>query len=236
MNDALSRRELMRFFGAAALVGCGAPLDDSPCPAIPGETAGPFPGDGTNGPNVLELSGVVRADLRASFGGSTTVAAGVPLTLTMTITDRDCAPRAGVAVYVWHCDREGRYSLYSSGVTGENYLRGVQVSGADGVITFQTIFPGCYAGRWPHIHVEIYASAAAATSGQNAIATSQLALPKAPCDEVYATAGYEQSVTSLKPLSIATDGVFADGATLETPAMSGSVGAGYTATLQVAVG
>ena len=51
------------------------------CTKIPEETAGPFPGDGSNGPNVLNQTGVVRSDIRSSFGSSSTVAEGVPLTL-----------------------------------------------------------------------------------------------------------------------------------------------------------
>ena len=72
--------------------------------------------------------GVVRSDLRSSFGSSTTTAGGVPLTISLTVTDtaNGCGPYAGAEVYLWHCDREGRYSMYSDGVTGENYLRGVQ--------------------------------------------------------------------------------------------------------------
>ena len=59
----------------------------APCAVIPEETAGPFPGDGSNGPNVLAQSGVVRSDIRSSFGSSTTVAEGVPLTIELTIQD-----------------------------------------------------------------------------------------------------------------------------------------------------
>ena len=65
---------------------------------------------------------------------------------------KDNAPFVGVAVYAWHCDRAGRYSLYSEGVEDENYLRGVQESDADGKLAFDTIFPAAYSGRWPHIH------------------------------------------------------------------------------------
>ena len=95
---------------------------------IPEETSGPFPGDGSNGANVLTQSGIVRSDITSSFGSSTTKAEGVPVSITMTINDfaNNKSPLAGGAVYVWHCDREGRYSLYSQGVTNENYLRGVQ--------------------------------------------------------------------------------------------------------------
>ena len=57
---------------------------------------------------------------------------------------------------MWHCDRLGRYSLYGAGVTNQNYLRGTQEADASGNVTFTSIFPGCYSGRWPHIHFEVY--------------------------------------------------------------------------------
>jgi protocatechuate 3,4-dioxygenase beta subunit len=146
-----------------------------------------------------------------------------------------CAPLAGQAVYIWHCDRPGRYSLYSSGVTNQNYLRGVQAADASGRVTFTSIFPGCYAGRWPHIQFEMYPSLSAATSVANKSATSQIALPKEACDAVYATSGYEASVTNLSRVSLASDNVFSDGASLELATMSGSVGGGYAAAWTVAV-
>jgi hypothetical protein len=94
----------------------------------PEETAGPFPGDGSNGPNVLAESGIVRSDITSSFGTASGVAEGVPLTLTLTVLDvngSSCGPLAGAAVYVWHCDRDGNYSMYAQAVADENYLRGV---------------------------------------------------------------------------------------------------------------
>src|SRR6478609_6586966 len=151
---------------------------------IPDETAGPYPGDGSNGPDVLEQSGIVRSDLRSSFGASSGTADGVPITLELTITDiaNGGTPFAGVAVYVWHCDRAGGYSMYSDGLTGENYLRGVQVADAAGKVKFTSIFPACYTGRWPHIHFEVYPGQADITDSTKAIATSQVALPKDVCD------------------------------------------------------
>ena len=166
---------------------------------IPDETAGPYPGDGSNGPDVLEESGIVRSDIRSSFGTSTTTAEGVPLEFELTILDmaKDNAPFAGVAVYAWHCDRAGRYSMYSEGVEDENYLRGVQVTDAEGKVRFTSIVPACYSGRWPHIHFEVYPDEASITDSANAIATSQLAFPKDVVDLVYATEGYEASVANL---------------------------------------
>ena len=206
------------------------------CAQIPEETAGPFPAHRSSGPNVLNQTGVVRRDIRSSFAGLSGTADGIPLSVVLHIVSASTrAALAGRAVYLWHCDRPGRYSLYSGGVTDQNYLRGVQGADAEGKVTFRTIFPGCYMGRWPHIHFEVYPSLAAATKVANKIATSQIALPKSPCDQVYATTGYEVSVTNLSRISLATDGVFRDGASLELATVTGDTRRGMTATLTVAV-
>lgn len=207
------------------------------CAIIPEETAGPFPGDGSNGPDVLSQSGVVRSDIRSSFGSSTTVAAGIPLTIKLTIEDgADCVPMAGAAVYLWHCDRDGNYSLYSQAAADENYLRGVQQADGNGVVTFTSIFPACYPGRWPHIHFEVYPSLEMATDENNKIATSQVALPKTSCDLVYATDGYAQSVSSLAQVSLQSDGVFGnDGGVRQIGTVTGSVTDGMTVALTVPV-
>jgi protocatechuate 3,4-dioxygenase beta subunit len=205
--------------------------------AIPEETAGPFPGDGSNGVNVLTESGIVRSDIRSSFGSASGTADGVPTVVEFTVLDTASgnAPLAGAAVYVWHCDRDGRYSLYSDGVKGENYLRGVQETDANGVATFTSIYPGCYSGRWPHIHFEVYPSLAEATAAGSKLATSQIALTEDASRLVYATEGYSQSVTNLAQTSLASDNVFSDGAELETPTVSGSVADGLTVALTVGV-
>jgi protocatechuate 3,4-dioxygenase beta subunit len=211
--------------------------DGASCAIIPEETGGPFPGDGSNGPDVLNQSGVVRSDIRSSFGSSTTVAEGVPLTIQLTIEDgTDCAPLAGAAVYLWHCNREGEYSLYSQAVADENYLRGVQEADATGVVTFQSIYPACYSGRWPHIHFEVYPSVALATDEVNKIATSQVALPKDASDLVYSTAGYEQSIPNLAQVSLSTDNVFGDdGGVHQLGTITGTVRDGLTVRLTVPV-
>jgi protocatechuate 3,4-dioxygenase beta subunit len=205
---------------------------------IPEETAGPFPGDGSNGPDLLGDSGVVRSDIRSSFGASTTLATGVPLTIRLAVLDlaKSCAPMANAAVYAWHCDQAGRYSLYSSGVEDENYCRGVQAAGSDGIVTFQSIFPACYSGRWPHVHFEVYPTLAAAKDVGNKIATSQIALPKDTCDAVYATSGYEQSVQNMGRISLSGDGVFGeDGGERQIGTIIGSIDEGLTVDLSVPV-
>ena len=205
---------------------------------IPDETAGPYPGDGSNGPDVLEESGIVRSDITSSFGGASGTAEGVPMTLALTITDlaNGGSPFEGVAVYVWHCDREGRYSMYSNGVTDQNYLRGVQVADADGVVRWTSVVPACYSGRWPHVHVEVYPDAASITDASNAIATSQVALPENLCEAVYATDGYEASVANLAKVSLTSDNVFGDdGGASQLAAVTGSVAKGYALSLTVPV-
>jgi protocatechuate 3,4-dioxygenase beta subunit len=204
---------------------------------IPDETAGPFPGDGSNGPDVLAESGVVRADITQSVGSASGVADGIPLAFTLAIVDvASRAPLAGAAVYAWHCDAEGRYSMYSDGVTEENYLRGVVETDANGNATFQSVFPGCYPGRWPHIHFEVYADVAAATGGGEPITTSQLAFPLASCEAAYADDRYPGSSDYLADLSLTTDGVFRDDqAVHQLAVVTGSNDAGYVAALGVGV-
>ncbi len=144
-------------------------------------------------------------------------------------------PLAGAAVYLWHCDREGSYSMYDGDASGENYLRGVQETTDDGTLEFTTIFPACYAGRWPHMHFEVYESLDAATNATNKLRTSQLALPQDVCETVYATEGYEQSVSNLARVSLDSDGIFSDGYSLQMAKVTGSVDEGYVATLNVPV-
>ncbi|HEY8307149.1 MAG TPA: intradiol ring-cleavage dioxygenase [Lapillicoccus sp.] len=204
---------------------------------VPDETSGPYPADGSNGVNVLDDSGIVRADIRSSFGSSTTTAAGVPLTIKLTVRDTSTgAAKTGAAVYLWHCDRDGQYSLYSSAITSENYLRGVQETDANGTVTFTSIFPACYSGRWPHIHFEVYSSVADATSSGPIVKTSQIALPQEACDAVYATDGYSASVGNLSQVSLQRDNVFGNDAGIHQIAtMSGDTSSGYTSALTVGV-
>jgi len=214
--------------GTAATVASTGPLVETP-----EETAGPYPADGSNGADILTASGVVRRDIRSSFGSSTTTAAGVPLTITLTVRDTSGAVLPGRAVYLWHCDRDGNYSMYT--VAEENYLRGVQETAADGTVTFTSIFPAAYAGRWPHIHYEVYPSLDAATDVAAKIGTSQLALPEETCDVVFATAGYEQSVRNMAQTSLATDNVFSDGWASQLATVTGDVDGGFTATVTYVV-
>ncbi|MFC7534488.1 intradiol ring-cleavage dioxygenase [Actinoplanes sp. GCM10030250] len=239
------RRQVLRAFGIGAVAlglaacsdsgGGGSIVSDG---EIPNETAGPYPGDGSNGPDVLEQSGIVRGDIRSSLGGAGGTAEGVPMTLELTVKDlaNDGAGFAGVAVYVWHCDRAGLYSMYSEGATEENYLRGVQIADDSGKVSFTSIFPACYTGRWPHVHFEVYPDQASITDSSKAIATSQVAIPKEYCDTVFQQTGYEASVTNLAQLTLESDNVFGDdGGASQLATVTGDVSSGYTVALGVGV-
>jgi protocatechuate 3,4-dioxygenase beta subunit len=227
--------------GAETVIGTGP--DGQVCVALPAETAGPFPADGTNvrdgqTVNILTETGVIREDIRTSIGGLTPVAQGVPVSLEITLVDvrNACAPLGGMAVYAWQCDAEGVYSIY--GASDRNYLRGVGISNAQGQVRFTTVFPACYPGRWPHIHFEVFTSAEMAVSGRAALLTSQFALPEDACRAVYAGDPlYAASRSTLDRVSLARDGIFRDASEAELAAqmlaLAGDPASGYRASGQV---
>ncbi len=126
----LSRRRAIAMAGGAGLglllAGCGggsgsgsSATGEAPATEIPEETAGPFPADGSNGVNALTESGIVRSDITQSFGSASGVATGVPLQVKLRVVDaaNGSSPMQGAAVYLWHCDAEGRYSLYDQQIS-----------------------------------------------------------------------------------------------------------------------
>lgn len=220
----------------------GTTTTSGSCIVDPQETNGPYPADGSNSlngsvVNVLDDTGIARTDIRSSFGSSTATAAGLYMQLTITVVNvnSSCAPLAGYAVYIWHCTTDGKYSLYD--LPSENYLRGVGVTDANGQVTFTSIFPGCYSGRYPHIHFEVYPSLARATSYANRVLTSQFAMPSAACAIVYATSAYSSSRTNFASTTIANDNVFGDNTSAQiaamTPTMTGDATNGFTGSVTV---
>lgn len=81
----------------------------------------------------------------------------MPATIKLKLVDikNNCAPLSSYAIDLWHCNEAGEYSLYAESVLEEDYLRGVQATDEDGMVSFTSIFPACYTGRWPHIHFEV---------------------------------------------------------------------------------
>ena len=156
---------------------------------------------------------------------------GLPVTLALTVvnTRSNCSPVGNAAVEIWQCDAEGHYSEYSQpGYNGgsETFLRGLQTTDANGKASFRTIYPGWYAGRATHIHVEVFVNRAS-------VKTTQIAFPENVSRQVYATGVYashgQNSTTN------ASDNVFSDGTSYEIAALSGDTASGYTASLTIGI-
>lgn len=230
--------------GGAALAACGsragAQAEGAACAATPTEIRGPFPADGSNGRprpiNVLAMDGVVRRDLRESFAGMEGRADGVPLELELTLARAaGCAPLPGLALYLWQNDAAGAYSLYN--LPEQNYLRGLQPADAEGRVRFTMIVPGCYGGRSPHCHFEVFADTAAALGGAAPLLVSQLAFPDAECRAIYRDdRRYGDSLRNLERRPLGSDFVFGDtGAAGQTVAMRGAPASGYRGTATIAL-
>jgi protocatechuate 3,4-dioxygenase beta subunit len=242
--DELERRRgaLRALAGLGAVAALPLAVRAASCVVIESETAGPFPADGTNGNghgilDVLTQKGIVRSDIRPSFGSFTGVATGVPLTVTLQLVDVSggCSGLAGHAIYVWHCDQLGQYSLYT--LPTQNYLRGLQKTDEHGKVTFKTVFPGCYPGRWPHLHFETFLDRKRATNGTNSLKTTQMALLAGPCHKVYdGDFGYTGSADAFSHITLATDSVFGDDmAAHEQPVMKGNPRDGYAAVMTLGI-
>ncbi len=241
----LQRRRLLGLLGAAGLLGlagCGngeekaaasgtangstSSTDSSTgsngCVLVPQETEGPFPLLA-----ILGNSSIVRRDIRDDR-------TGVPLTLTLTLQDvnNSCVPVTNAAVYIWHCDKDGSYSGYSSpqngNHSGETWLRGIQLADSNGQVRFTTIYPGWYAGRITHIHVQVYLNDNLAVT---ATATTQLAFPPEVTTAVYTSPLYVAHGQNSSVTDFSSDNVFSDGTSRQMLAVSGDAGGGYAATL-----
>ena len=228
----VSRREALGMIGAAsaALAACNGSSPTSPsttsattstttttpttsaaaCVVTPSETAGPFP----------SITLPVRSDVREDR-------AGLPLTLAINVVNAGagCAPVTNASVEIWHCDAAGNYSEYGN-LTSSTWLRGIQPVDGSGVARFTTIYPGWYAGRATHIHIEVFVN-------NRSVKTSQIAFPEEINSAVYATGVYASK--GQNPTKNTNDGIFADGVTSELATLTGSASSGYSATFQVGI-
>jgi protocatechuate 3,4-dioxygenase beta subunit len=125
--------------------------------------------------------------------------------------------------------------MYDPHLAHQNYLRGLQVTDRKGRVTFRSIFPAAYGGRWPHIHFEVFESERSAVRTRGLLRTSQIALPEKACRQVYGTAGYEVSRANLRRTSLTSDIAFRDGHDLQMAKVTGSVKDGMTIALTIAV-
>ena len=229
----VSRREAIGMIGAAsaALAGCNGSLPTSPtttnttttttigttpttsaaaCVVTPSETAGPFP----------SITLPVRSDVREDR-------VGLPLELAITVVNAgaNCAPVTNASVEIWHCDAAGNYSEYGN-LTSSTWLRGVQPVDSSGVARFTTIYPGWYAGRATHIHIEVFVN-------NRSVKTSQIAFPEEINSAVYPTGVYASK--GQNPTKSSNDGIFSDGVTSELATLAGNASSGNSATFQVGI-
>jgi protocatechuate 3,4-dioxygenase beta subunit len=195
----LTRRRLLGAAGAAGLalvVGCGGDSDSEPpldeansCTVAPELTEGPFYFDADS----------VRSDIREDREG-------VVMRLTLRVQQApDCTPVKDAVVSLWHCDALGSYSE-----SGERFLRGEQVTDAEGVVEFVTIYPGWYPGRAVHAHLKVF-------PGGNAEVTTQLFFDEAFSDSVYEREPY--SSAGERDVRIDGDMVYAEADAEGTPLM-----------------
>jgi protocatechuate 3,4-dioxygenase beta subunit len=231
--------------GGAALAACGGRAGAQiaqACRATPTEIKGPFPADGSNGRprpiNALAMDGVIRRDIRPSFAGLEGRAEGVPIELELSVVDAGagCGALADRAIYLWQNDAAGAYSLYN--LPDANYLRGLQATDGQGRVRFTAIVPGCYGGRYPHCHFEVFESAEAALADEAPLLVSQLAYPEAECRGIYERdSRYGESLRNLERLPLERDFVFGDtGAAGQTVAMTGDPARGYRGSARIALG
>jgi protocatechuate 3,4-dioxygenase beta subunit len=227
-----TRREALALLGATGLAvtaGCGsdetatAPsatptATPSPagaaCAVAPTETIGPYP----------SLADFVRSDIREGRSG-------LPVVLTITVVNANsaCSPVAGAVVDIWQCDAQGQYSQYAQpgyDGRGATFLRGIQTTDASGRVTFTTVYPGWYAGRATHIHVEV-------TVNGRSVKVTQIAFPENVTAAVYGSGVYASK--GQNPTSNSRDNVFSDGVTGQLATLSGDTTSGYTASFQLGI-
>jgi protocatechuate 3,4-dioxygenase beta subunit len=133
--------------------------DTSACALSPEETEGPYYFDADS----------IRGDISEDREG-------IPLRLGIRVRDAACEPLRNAVVDIWHCDALGTYSGFEAASAGggfaggptdeERYLRGAQVTDADGIVEFTTIYPGWYRGRTVHIHAKVHVDASTVLTTQ----------------------------------------------------------------------
>jgi protocatechuate 3,4-dioxygenase beta subunit len=203
-----------------AATPAGTGTASSTCVEAAQETRGPFPDQ----VGMVSNQAFYRQDIREGRPG-------LALTLALTVVNvrSACAPVSGAAVEIWQCDADGHYSEYAQGSyngTGQTFLRGLQVTSAVGQANFVTVYPGWYQGRATHIHVDVLV-------GGTRVKSTQIAFPEDVTRQVYGSGVYASK--GLNSTSNANDNVFSDGTATEMATLTGSVAAGYTATLTIGV-
>jgi protocatechuate 3,4-dioxygenase beta subunit len=213
---------------ASAATGSTTTTTSGSCAVTPEGEIGPYFADDS-------ASGFNRSNIVANIDGSSPQP-GIPLTLTLLVRDseKSCAAVAGAQIDIWHCNAQGVYS--DEGVestTGQTWLRGYQLTDANGSATFTTIVPGWYAGRTTHVHLRVRSSYSEASSTSDGTNTTQVFFPQSLVDGIDTTVA-PYSSHGQNSTTNAGDRVYAQqtkGVTLLT--LSGSTSSGYAATFTI---
>ncbi len=214
----LSRREVLTLLGttgAAVLVGCSVGQSGGASGGIDGSTGGAvtYPScivtpELTEGPYFVDEN-LDRSDLRTDTQTGE-VKEGAPLALALRVFEigNGCEPLANAQVDVWHCDALGVYSGVrdrSFDTTGQNWLRGYQVTDDNGEVRFITVYPGWYQGRAVHIHFKVRGE----LGGRNVEFTSQFFFDEDVTDVIHAREPYASK--GYRTLKNEQDGIFRQG-------------------------
>ena len=179
----------------------------------------------TEGPYYLDAE-LLRSDIREDR-------AGVPLALTFNVSRvvaNACQTLPGAIVDVWHADASGDYSGVGS-LRSARFLRGIQQTGADGTAAFQTVYPGWYSGRAPHVHFKVRSSAASTSAYEF---TSQLFFDDDLSRDVYTSAA-PYSARGAQNTTNGRDGIYAQGGSQMLVALTELSDGGYRAAFDIAL-
>jgi protocatechuate 3,4-dioxygenase beta subunit len=237
----VSRRKaigMLAVAGASAMLGCGGgtkTTTTTTSTTTGSSTSCTVTPEGEEGPYFVDDSatGFNRSDILSNLDGSSTQS-GIPLTLSIYVYDseKSCAAMAGVQVDIWHCNASGIYSAEDvESTAGETWLRGYQLTDANGLATFVTIIPGWYQGRTTHIHLRLRSTYDSTTTGGTN--TTQLFFPQDTIDTINTTIS-PYSAEGTNPTTNATDHVYSgevEGANVLT--LSGDTTSGFTATAKI---
>ena len=188
----------------------------------------------TEGPYFVDEK-LNRSDIRTD-PATGAASAGVPLKLKFNVSrvsNSACSPLVGAWVDVWHCDALGAYSDEAAGMgnpntSGKKYLRGYQVTDANGAVEFTTIYPGYYTGRTVHIHYKVRLFSGSTRTYEF---TSQLFFDDTLTDQVFAQAPY--NTKSARGTRNSNDGIYQSGGASTLLSVTADGQGGYTSTYDI---
>ena len=119
---------------------------------------------------------------------------GLPVHMVLRVVDTQCNPVPDAIVEIWHTNHTGGYSGQIVQMCNNNqadlnkqFFRGYQRTDAQGIVHFDTCFPGWYNGRANHVHLRIMKGNYNADDRAQAWAITQLLFPDALNQAIFAS-------------------------------------------------